>query len=61
MELYAKQFDWTARYPGKDGLLGATDYRLINDNNPLGIVTKGSIQTRLMKYWWWTSMPRWRS
>ena len=49
VELYAKQFDWTARYPGKDGLLGATDYRLINDNNPLGIVTKGSIQTRLME------------
>lgn len=47
VELYAKQFDWTARYPGKDGLLGATDYRLINDANPLGIVTKGSIATRL--------------
>lgn len=47
VELYAKQFDWTARYPGKDGLLGATDFRLINDNNPLGIVTKESIAKRL--------------
>ncbi len=47
VELYAKQFDWTARYPGKDGILGATDYRLINDNNPLGIVTKESIATRM--------------
>lgn len=47
MELYAKQFDWTARYPGKDGLLGATDFRLINDNNPLGIVTPKSIEVRL--------------
>ncbi|MBL8003007.1 MAG: cytochrome c oxidase subunit II [Flavobacteriales bacterium] len=47
VELYAKQFDWTARYPGKDGILGATDYRLINDNNPLGVVTKESIETRL--------------
>ncbi len=47
VELYAKQFDWTARYPGKDGLLGATDYRLINDNNPLGIVTREAIGTRL--------------
>ena len=22
VELYAKQFDWTARYPGKDSMLG---------------------------------------
>jgi len=47
VELYAKQFDWTARYPGKDGKLGATDYRLINDNNPLGIVTREAIANRL--------------
>lgn len=47
MELYAKQFDWTARYPGVDGRLGATDYRLINDNNPLGIVTPESIAQRM--------------
>lgn len=47
VELYAKQFDWTARYPGKDGQLGATDFRLINDNNPLGIVTPKAIETRL--------------
>lgn len=47
VELYAKQFDWTARYPGNDGVLGATDYRLINGTNPLGIVTPASIETRL--------------
>lgn len=47
VELYAKQFDWTARYPGSDGMLGATDYRLINGTNPLGIVTATSIETRL--------------
>jgi cytochrome c oxidase subunit 2 len=47
VELYAKQFDWTARYPGQDGVLGVTDYRLINDNNPLGIVTREAIATRL--------------
>jgi cytochrome c oxidase subunit 2 len=49
VELYAKQFDWTARYPGEDGVLGATDYRLINDNNPLGIVTEATIATRLQE------------
>ena len=47
VELYGKQFDWTCRYPGKDGQLGATDFRLINDNNPLGIVTTASIAARL--------------
>ena len=48
MELYAQQFNWTARYPGPDGRLGATDFRLINDaNNPLGIVTPESIARRL--------------
>lgn len=43
VELYAKQFDWTARYPGADGRLGATDFRLISGTNPLGIVTRESV------------------
>lgn len=47
VELYAKQFDWTARYPGADGGLGATDFRLINGTNPLGIVTRESVAGRL--------------
>jgi cytochrome c oxidase subunit 2 len=47
VELYAKQFDWTVRYPGTDGMLGATDYRLINGENPLGIVTAKAIAVRL--------------
>ncbi|HNU56417.1 MAG TPA: cytochrome c oxidase subunit II [Flavobacteriales bacterium] len=47
VELYARQFDWTARYPGQDGELGATDVRLINGSNPLGIVTRESVETRL--------------
>lgn len=47
VELYARQFDWTARYPGNDGGLGATDFRLINGTNPLGIVTRQSVATRL--------------
>lgn len=47
VELYAKQFDWTARYPGNDGMLGATDYRLINGDNPLGIVTENTVEKRL--------------
>jgi cytochrome c oxidase subunit 2 len=37
IQLYAKQFDWTARYAGKDSTLGATDYKLITAENPLGM------------------------
>lgn len=47
VEIYSKQFDWTFRYPGKDGKLGASDFRLINADNPLGIVTSRTIQARL--------------
>lgn len=37
MELYAKQFDWTARYAGKDNILGKRYFRLITDTNPMGL------------------------
>lgn len=37
IELYAKQFDWTARYPGKDGKLGDSDFRQITGTNALGL------------------------
>ncbi len=39
IELYAKQFDWTARYAGKDGKLGSTDYRQISGSNSVGMDT----------------------
>lgn len=47
VEIYAKQFDWTFRYPGKDGQLGATDFRLINGDNPLGVATRNTMAKRL--------------
>ncbi len=37
MELYSKQFDWTARYSGHDNKLGNTNYKLIDANNALGV------------------------
>ena len=37
IQLYAKQFDWTARYAGKDNQLGESNYRLITDINALGL------------------------
>ncbi|NNM94226.1 MAG: cytochrome c oxidase subunit II [Bacteroidia bacterium] len=40
IQLYAKQFDFTARYSGHDNILGKTDYKLIDDaTNPLGMDT----------------------
>jgi cytochrome c oxidase subunit II len=37
IEAMGYQFAWTIRYPGKDGKLGARDFRLINlGNNPMG-------------------------
>lgn len=39
IELYAKQFDWTARYAGKDAMLGETDFRQISGSNSVGMDT----------------------
>lgn len=38
VEVTGKQFNWITRYPGKDGVLGAKNYKLIDDakSNPLG-------------------------
>lgn len=37
IQLYAKQFDWTVRYAGKDNQLGASNYKLITGENALGM------------------------
>ncbi len=47
IELYARQFDWTARYTGADGVLGEANYTMISGNNSLGIVTKETIDDQL--------------
>lgn len=41
LEIYGKQFDWTARYTGKDGQLGRANYKLIDlaSGNSLGLDT----------------------
>ena len=50
VELYSKQFSWTARYSGEDNVLGDFNYKLINDdiNNPLGIVTRATIENQVV-------------
>lgn len=43
VEIYSKQFDWTARYPGGNNEFGLSDFNLISTSNPLGIVTPEAI------------------
>jgi len=47
IELYSKQFDWTARYSGKDNKLGRADFRMINGENPLGVLTNLGSEKRM--------------
>lgn len=37
IELYAKQFSWTTRYSGEDGVLGKANVRFIEGRNVLGV------------------------
>ncbi len=37
IEVYAKQFDWTARYSGEDNKLGNANYKLVKGRNQLGV------------------------
>lgn len=39
IEVYGKQFDWTARYAGDDNKLARSNFKLITDINPLGVDT----------------------
>ncbi|UPT67715.1 MAG: cytochrome c oxidase subunit II [Sphingobacteriales bacterium JAD_PAG50586_3] len=47
IELYARQFDWTARYAGTDNKLGDANYQMINGTNALGLITPAAIEGRL--------------
>jgi len=37
IEVYSKQFDWTARYSGDDNQLGNANYKLVQGKNRLGV------------------------
>jgi cytochrome c oxidase subunit 2 len=51
IELFSKQFDWTARYSGADNQLGKFDYKLTTDNNELALLTSNTLDSaiRLME------------
>lgn len=38
VRVVAEQFAWNVHYPGADGIFGATDIKLVEADNPLGIV-----------------------
>ncbi|HUT49885.1 MAG TPA: cytochrome c oxidase subunit II [Alphaproteobacteria bacterium] len=40
VEVVGKQWEWSYRFPGKDGKLGKTAIRFINSDNPFGIDPK---------------------
>lgn len=43
IELYAKQFDWTARYAGEDNKLGQANVRFIEGINTVGVISKTAL------------------
>lgn len=49
IELYSKQFDWTARYSGEDNKLGKFDYKATSDKNLLGIVNTETLDYAINK------------
>lgn len=52
VELFSKQFDWTARYAGKDNKLGKFDYKLTTQENELALITTATLDSAIqyMKY-----------
>lgn len=52
IELFSKQFDWTARYAGEDNILGHFDYKLTTQENELALITSESLDSaiRQMEY-----------
>lgn len=40
IEVVGKQWEWSFRLPGKDGVLGTTDPKHISDDNPFGLNPK---------------------
>ena len=47
VELFSKQFDWTARYAGQDNILGKFDYKLTTQENELALVTSATLDSAI--------------
>ncbi len=49
IEIYSRQFDWTARFSGEDKTLGDANFTMISDDNILGVITPETIDRQLAK------------
>lgn len=49
IEIYSRQFEWRARFAGKDKILGDANFTMISDDNELGVITPESIDKQLIK------------
>ena len=47
IELFSKQFDWTARYSGEDNVLGKYDYKLTTQENELALLTTATLDSAI--------------
>ena len=47
VELFSKQFDWTARYAGQDNVLGKFDYKLTTQENELALLTTATLDSAI--------------
>ena len=47
IELFSKQFDWTARYSGEDNVLGKFDYKLTTQENELALLTCATLDSAI--------------
>ena len=47
IEIYAKQFNWTARYAGEDNQLGRADVRFVGGKNELGVISTTTHKTQV--------------
>ena len=49
IEVYAKQFGWTARYAGNDNILGRADVRFVGGKNELGVIANNTKDSQLLE------------
>lgn len=47
IEIFSRQFDWTARFAGEDKTLGDANFTMISDENILGVITPETIDKQL--------------
>jgi len=47
VEVYAKQFGWSARYAGEDNKLGSANVRYVGGRNELGVISKNTKENQI--------------